>query len=151
MTIRVVDAARYLDGISGWHLSNLEMQKLLYLADMMQTGATGERLLDENFQAWDYGPVLPSLYHRCKGFGSKAVPDIFWDANPVGVAEAGVISNVWNSLRGQTPGQLVDNTHWQGGAWARRYQPGANVQITREDMIAEYQGRVAAHAAAATT
>jgi len=151
MTVQVVDAARYLNELSGWRLSNLAMQKILYLADMLQTGATGYRLVDEPFQAWDYGPVLPSLYQRCKAFGSKPVPDVFWGASAIAqLPEGQVLRNAWAGLQDQTPGQLVDNTHWQGGAWAKRYVPGGNVTITAHDMIDEYRGRIAAQAPPST-
>lgn len=138
-------AAKYLCQISGWRISNLQLQKLLYLTDMNYTGQTGQRLLDEDFEAWDYGPVLPSLYHQCKSFGSKAVPDIFWGVSSIeGSNEAVWLNVAWQNLREQTPGQLVENTHWEGGAWAKHYAPGAKgVKIPTGDMIDEYRRRVA--------
>lgn len=144
MTVRVSDAARYLSELSGWKLSNLELQKILYMADMAFTGQTGTRLVDEQFEAWDYGPVLPSLYRTCKPFGARPVPNVFWSARHIaGSPEAGVISQAWAALNNQTPGQLVNNTHWVGGAWNRRYVPGAKgIVISREDMIDEYRARV---------
>jgi uncharacterized phage-associated protein len=64
MTISVFDAARTLGYYSDWKLSNLQMQKILYLAHMVYMDKnSGEPLVDEDFQAWDYGPVLPSLYY----------------------------------------------------------------------------------------
>lgn len=143
MTVRVSDAARHLSELSGWTLSNLQLQKMLYLADMMYYGAKGERLVNEHFEAWDYGPVLPSLYHSCKGFGSRPVPDIFWDARRIdGSPEAAILKDAWDNLKSYSPGQLVNNTHWSGGAWHQRYVPGAKgIAIRDEDMIAEYRAR----------
>ncbi|WP_209018555.1 Panacea domain-containing protein [Endobacterium cereale] len=137
-------AAKHLCEISGWRLSNLQLQKLLYLADMNFVGATGERLVDEDFEAWDYGPVLPSLYHRCKSFGSKSVPDVFWGVGSIaGRPEAEMLDTAWENLKSQSPGQLVENTHWDQGAWAKRYVPGAKgVKIATGDMIEEYRRRV---------
>ncbi len=144
MTVRVFDAARYLCELSGWRLSNLQLQKMLYMADMFFTGQSGSRLLNENFEAWDYGPVLPSLYHQCKPFGSKSVPDVFWGATDIANRpEGAILREAWSNLKEQTPGQLVNNTHWVSGAWNKRYVPGAKgVSISREDMIAEYQARI---------
>jgi uncharacterized phage-associated protein len=137
-------AAKHLCEKSNWTLTNLKLQKLLYLADMNYVGNTGERLLSEDFEAWDYGPVLPSVYHSCKSFGSKPVPDIFWGVGAIsGSVEAQWIDVAWETLKDQTPGQLVDNTHWDRGAWAKKYVPGAKgLKIVTGDMIEEYRNRV---------
>jgi len=144
MTVRVIDAARYLCELSGWQLSNLEIQKMLYLADMNFVGQGHGRLLGEDFEAWDYGPVLPSLYHTCKAFGAKRVPNIFWGARDIsGTPEASMLALAWENLRGQTAGQLVENTHWAKGAWTKRYVPGAKGnRISSDDMVDEYRNRV---------
>jgi uncharacterized phage-associated protein len=143
MTISVTDAAHYLGELSGWKISNLAMQKIIYMADMNFVGITGVRLVDEDFEAWDYGPVLPSLYHRCKAFGAKPVPDIFWDAEDIsGSREGKMLKTAWDALKGRTPGQLVSNTHRRNGAWAKRYVAGASGEkISSEDMIEEYKNR----------
>ncbi|RWO77206.1 type II toxin-antitoxin system antitoxin SocA domain-containing protein [Mesorhizobium sp.] len=66
MTLHVLSAAKHLAKQSGWSLSNLELQKILYLAHMFYLGRTGEPLVSGHFEAWDYGPVHPDLYHRVK-------------------------------------------------------------------------------------
>lgn len=149
MTVRVKDAARYLCSLSGWKLSNLPLQKILYMADMNFTGQGKGRLVDENFEAWDLGPVLPSLYHDCKAFGAKPVPDIFWGAQDItGTPEADILGAAWRTLGNTRPGQLIENTHWAGGAWARRYVPGAKgIRIETGDMADEYRRRIEAHRA----
>ena len=145
MPVSVDDAARYLCELSGWKLTNLQLQKLLYMADMNYVGQGRGRLIDEDFEAWDYGPVLPSLYHRCKAFGSKRVPDVFWLARDIGnSSEADMLRLAWENLKGQDAGRLVENTHWAGGAWARRYVAGSKgIRIHTEDMIDEYRNRLA--------
>ncbi|MGE7369757.1 Panacea domain-containing protein [Neorhizobium sp. NPDC001467] len=142
--ITTSSAAKHLCDISGWRLSNLQLQKMLYLADMNFVGTFGERLINENFEAWDYGPVLPSLYHRVKAFGAKAVPNVFWGSAPVVGREAQMIQTAWDKLQTQSPGELVENTHWSNGAWAKRYVPGVRgIKISIEDMADEYRNRTA--------
>jgi uncharacterized phage-associated protein len=145
MTVRVRDAAKYLCALSGWRLSNLPLQKILYLADMNFVGKGAGRLVDEDFEAWDYGPVAPSLYRDCKAFGSKPIPDIFWGAgNIAGSPEAAMLEAAWKALGHQQPGKLIEQTHWSGGAWAKRYAPGAKgIKIELGDMADEYRNRVA--------
>jgi len=149
--ISTLSAAKHLCEISGWTLSNLQLQKMLYLADMNYIGKYGERMLPEDFEAWDYGPVLPTLYHAVKAFGSKSVPNVFWSAHTIsGSREAAMLQAAWDNLRAMSPGQLVENTHWSGGAWFRRYVPGARgIKILMSDMADEYRNRVAISAPAA--
>lgn len=143
MTVRVNDAANHLCRSSNWKLSNLQLQKIIYMADMNFVGQSSGRLVDEDFEAWDYGPVLPSLYHKCKAFGSKPVPPVFWDANDIsGTPEATMIELAWSSLCSLSRGQLVEATHSGLGAWVRRYVPGSKqIKILSQDMIDEYARR----------
>lgn len=143
MTVRVNDAACHLCEGSGWKLSNLKLQKILYMADMNFVGRNSVRLLDEDFEAWDYGPVLPSLYQKCKAFGSKPIPHVFWGARNIsGTVYAKMLDLAWEKLRSATPGQLVEATHSGQGAWVRRYIPGAKqIKILTQDMIEEYARR----------
>jgi len=145
MTVNPGAAAKYLAKLSGYTLSNLELQKILYLADMAYTGAHGERLINENFEAWDYGPVLPSVYHICKYRGSKPITEsAFLFADDLGddSPEALMLSRAWQVLKDKTPGELVQNTHWCKGAWHKRYVPGARgIKITKDDMKEEWEAR----------
>jgi len=143
MTIRVNDGAHHLCAQSGWRVSNLQLHKIIYIADMNFVGQGKGRLVDEDFEAWDYGPVLPSLYHKCKAFGSKAVPQVFWGHQDVsGTLEAAMLETAWENLRSATPGQLVQTTHSSLGAWVLRYIAGAKqIKILTQDMVDEYARR----------
>lgn len=54
-------------------LSNLKVQKLLYYAQGHYLGEHGVSLFDDPVQAWAHGPVVKSVYHDLKRFGSDAV------------------------------------------------------------------------------
>lgn len=143
MTVRSDEAALHLCRRSDWTLSNLQIQKIIYMADMNYVGQYGKRLVGEDFQAWDYGPVLPSLYHKFKAFGAKAVPNVFWGVPDIsGTKEGDMLDLAWENLREMTPGQLVETTHSGLGAWVRRYVPGAKqIKILTQDMVDEYARR----------
>lgn len=149
MPVSAKSAAAYLSKKSDWKLSNLELQKILYMAAMNYAGQTGMALVSDDFEAWDYGPVLPRLYHDLKIFGSSPVGNVYWGAESIlGRPEAQIIERAFESLKGQTPGQLVENTHWYKGAWAKNYVTGARgKKIPLSDMIAEYQARKSRRAA----
>ncbi|RUM95932.1 DUF4065 domain-containing protein [Pseudaminobacter arsenicus] len=144
MTIDVESAARFIAECTGWKATNLTIQKILYLSQVVHLGRTGERLVDTDFEAWDYGPVAPELYRQLKGFGSKPIPEaVFWQARNISAKPAAeTLREACQHLGKKSGGDLIKNTHWSGGAWAKRYIPGANVRISAEDMLDEYRNRV---------
>ena len=137
-----LSAAKRLCELSGWQISQLKLQKMLYLADMVYVGANGCSMFDENYEAWDYGPVLPSVYQKTKAFGAKPIPNVFHTIDDLPEDMAPYIENAWESLRGQSPGELVANTHWEHGAWAKVYKPGVKgITLKLADIINEYEKR----------
>ncbi len=143
MSVAPFAAARHLCALSDWTVSNLRLQKILYIADMNFVGWGRGRLINELFEAWDYGPVLPSVYHQCKAYGARPVQDVFWGASRIDdTSEAEMLALVWERLRQKTPGQLVAITHSPLGAWTKNYVPGARGRIiSDEDMVEEYRRR----------
>ncbi|WP_349368156.1 Panacea domain-containing protein [Salinarimonas sp.] len=149
MGVRLDSAAKYLCEKSGWSLSNLELQKLLYLAQVEHAFRNdGAPLVETAFQAWDYGPVVPALYRRLRMFGANPVRDVFRDARRIRAGSPSEISlrATWEQFGSVEPGELIEVSHWDKGAWAARYEPGVReIGITQRDIAAEARNR-AVHA-----
>lgn len=143
MAVPALAAAKRLCERSGWSLTNLELQKLLYIAHMFHLGRTSEPLIREHFEAWDYGPVVPSLYHKAKVFGSSKVGNIFRFAEDLTIgSEAQMLDETYDQLATARPGRLVAITHWDGGAWANHYAPRRlGTLIPNKDILQEYRDR----------
>lgn len=124
-------------------VSNLSMQKLLYLSHMLELGAGRDDLVDQEFEAWDYGPVEPGLYHHLKAYGSSYVPDVFSrDPYTEEDPEFESISEVVQQLGNAAPSKLVAITHWENGAWSKNYIAGMRrITIPDEDILEEYNLR----------
>lgn len=146
----VLNAARTLGVISDWTLSNLTMQKTLYIAEMLYLSRTGSPMFDENFEAWDYGPVVPKLYHKVKMFGAKPVQDIFTDPIlPREEARSQALRDAYATTKNMSGGKLVSITHWDGGAWAANYEPNKRGRvITKSEMMKEWNDRIERNRAA---
>lgn len=144
MAVRPIDAARRICELGDWGVSNLKLQKILYMAQMVHLGRTQKRLIDADFEAWDYGPVLPEIYRRAKIFGGDPIVGIFSHAESTrGTEEDGVLVEAAENLMHRSPGDLVSETHWPEGAWARNYRPNVwGIVIPDKDIIDEYKRRV---------
>ncbi|WP_113651985.1 Panacea domain-containing protein [Pedobacter namyangjuensis] len=55
-------------------ISNLKVQKLLYYAQGFHIAMYGKVFFEEDIQAWQYGPVVPEVYHEFKACGSGPIP-----------------------------------------------------------------------------
>lgn len=145
MTVSALSAARTICEIRDWSVSNLELQKILYLAHMVRLGeSNGTPLIYENFEAWDYGPVVPDLYRRAKPFGSGPVRNVFhWiPAVAQSTPDYKVLQEAAEGTRALSPGRLVAITHWKEGAWAHTYIAGARgIVIQNTDILREYRER----------
>ena len=137
-------AAKTLHSMASGKVSNLSLQKLLYLSHMMHLGLTGEKLASNNFEAWDYGPVEPQLYHKLKAYGAENVPDIFpGDPYANDSPEYRAMKFVMDQLDEASPRKLVAITHWERGAWAKNYRSGMRgIIIPDDDILQEYNERV---------
>lgn len=147
MMIRTDSAAKYLCERSGWSLSNLPLQKLLYLAEVERAASAQDYapLMDKGFQAWDYGPVIPSLYGRLKMFGADPVGDVFYDALNLkdGSPSKEILDRVLDQFGCVPPGELIELTHWRYGAWAKNYEPGIrNTPISYKHIAGEAANRI---------
>ena len=68
--VQLADADPDKDG-----LSNLEIQKILYFANMLHIGecGAGKPLVKEKFLPWLYGPAIGVLYNRLRGYDENFV------------------------------------------------------------------------------
>jgi uncharacterized phage-associated protein len=139
-----LQAAAELCRVSGWSISNLKVQKLLYLAELLYTGEHGgeDQLISGHFEAWDYGPVLPEAYRALKMFGSRPVENIFRTVPEIqDPLRKQMLHRAYDHFGSWTASQLVNVTHWEYGAWAKNYAPGSFAEIKRQDILDEYRAR----------
>ena len=63
------------------NLTNLKLQKLLYILYAKYYHDTNASLFADRFEAWQYGPVLADIYDIFKREGSGAISELRPDAN----------------------------------------------------------------------
>lgn len=110
-------------------LTNLSMQKLVYFAYGWTMGHTGKKLFYDRIEAWQYGPVIPTLYHQLKQYGSKRITkklleydydkDLFFSWNITkGTAIRKLMWYVWQRYKSFPPNRMVTITHNPGTPWS---------------------------------
>jgi len=122
-------------------LSNLSIQKLSYFAYGWIIVAEDEKLFYDRIEAWQYGPVIPSLYHQLKQFGreriTKKIMDYdfyedkfyYWKLKADTPAEI-LIRKAWNYYKSLSPRKMIDLTHDCGTPWRQTVlEKGFNAEI----------------------
>ncbi len=72
----VQDVAEYVITYSeckDYGISNLKLQKILYLIQTYFLIHTKKPCFPEEMEAWDFGPVIPEVYRKYKQFGSADI------------------------------------------------------------------------------
>jgi uncharacterized phage-associated protein len=145
MAARLDSVCKFICAQGEWRVTNLQLQNILYMAQMYYMGEHGgERLVDTHFEACDDGPVSPDLDDRAKSFGATPVKDVFLHAHEFCPEDSRriLLEAVCADLLKRTLAELLGITNWQRGAWAKNYLAGANRRLIPDrDIIKEYQDR----------
>lgn len=124
---------------NGEVMTPMKLQKLVYYAHGWYAGYTQQPLINESVEAWQYGPVIPSLYHEFKRFGSGAIKGKAFDLEPFAMAEVPTpsdpnirqfLDNVWNSYGKYTGIALSEMTHAGGSPWHKTWEKCKGMKST---------------------
>lgn len=131
-------------------VTNLRLQKLLYYAQGWSLAMRGRALFGDPIEAWNLGPVVPSVYHRYRRFGGRAINDGETDTRPLVDRETfGFVERIWRTHRQHSAWALVDMTHRESPwADADRGPEGTDrgVEIPHSAIQSFFQERLAAAA-----
>jgi uncharacterized phage-associated protein len=105
----------------------------------------GSRLFEEQPQAWQYGPVIPSVYHKAKAYRDQPISgplpaDWFGGSAEVSAQEDHLIERVFASYGAFSGIQLSSMTHQPGAPWFQIWHTaGKNAPIPDELIKSHYQ------------
>lgn len=115
-------------------LDPMKLQKLVFYAQSWHLKIYGEPLVDDFFSKWPYGPVIPSLYHEVKQYGSGRITNLIGNVSGNAIVTPTIpahdiksrqlidkIVEVYGPLRGT---QLSYLTHEPGTAWSQTPREG---------------------------
>jgi len=125
----------------------LQLQKLLYLAQGWTLGLTGDPLFREPVEAWEYGPVVPDIYHSLKIFGASPVRTRLKAFDKVrrqvviaqelfDELEGEILRAIWDKYGNWSGSKLISLTHQVGSPWWQARHSGEyNARISHSSMI----------------
>lgn len=93
-------------------ITNLKLQKLLYLLQGYYSAIYENRLMEEDFYAWQLGPVVPSVYKEYSIYAAKELSNDNCDVC-LKPEEKIICDEVLNEFANKSAGFLVDLTHNQ--------------------------------------
>ena len=151
MAYDVLEVCRHIINYSnekGYEISNLKLQKLLYVVQGFFLVDKGEKCFEEMIEAWDFGPVVPKAYREYKIYGATSIPPVtliynidhnnifdsyyveFLD-NIITYEDKSIIDKIIDSLKDISPVGLMKWTHDQD-PWKNTYKKGENNVIPIE-------------------
>lgn len=152
---KAVDIASYFIDrgiVENISVTQMKLQKLIYFANgyVLATSKGKRNLLSEKFEAWEFGPVLPSIYQEFKYFGANSIipeNDIlafvgkgrtFKVSEKLEREDIDALQTIWEALKGLTASQLSFLTHRENSAWSKVYKTnGRSIPLNNEDIIEE--------------
>jgi len=139
--LTVADAILKIAKSRGKDLTPMQLVKLTYIAHGWSLGLRGIDLFQNRIEAWQYGPVIPDLYHATKSYGRNPIPlNAVGDSADIQVSRADLafledVFDKYGHLDGIT---LSYMTHKAGTPWTQVYHPGMrNIEIP-DSLIAQH-------------
>ena len=116
-------------------LSNMKLQKLLYYAQGHYLADADEPLFDDEIEAWSHGPVVPSVYHEYKDFGSTEIsPAPDFELSSIDRDTAKFLQKIWNTYGGLAAWKLRNMTHNED-PWSKHFEDNErNVVIPKDSL-----------------
>ncbi len=122
----------------------MHVLKLVYLCHGWMLGINGIALINEPVEAWIYGPVVPTIYHRYKSFGGDTIStERINREGPFSESQRDIIKDVVSAYKDYTALQLSDITHQKDTPWdfvCRQYGAGS---IIPNELINDHYRRLA--------
>jgi uncharacterized phage-associated protein len=114
----------------GTRLTQMSLLKILYFAFGWYLVTHGKRLIQQDLEAWEYGPVVKVVRDEFKNFGKKVITgrarklDIFSGQRVVvqpnlNLEDANFISAIFESYHVYNGWKLSEMTHEEGSPWDR--------------------------------
>ncbi|KAA6507698.1 DUF4065 domain-containing protein [Helicobacter pylori] len=136
--MKALDAAKILINLSLDNqkpITNLKLQKMLYIAQAESDSKLIK--IKEDFQAWDYGPVIPDVYCNFCINGSTPITKREEIPNNIDREKEKELAKIYNQYKDADAWNMVRATHQKESAWSKHHVKGMRKVIKRDDIKAD--------------
>lgn len=124
-------------------VTQMKLQKMVYFAHGYHLAKYNKPLINEEFEAWKFGPVVPDIYQSYKLYGSSHIIDpglVPKSAQPLTLSDSALdsIDYTWRVTKKLSAAQLMTWTHADGSPWAQAYDPTNIASVIKNDAIQAY-------------
>lgn len=135
---KALDIARYIiERCNNMNLAinNFKLQKILYFIQAEFLVSKNEPCFIEEIQAWDFGPVVPTVYYAYRMFGGSNIPCVikFRTAQMISLKDKKLLNNVIDECAKYSTSTLTEITYNQT-PWISVYRSGQNNEIPKESI-----------------
>lgn len=122
-------------------ISDLQLQKVLYYIQLNFIRHFHCRAFDDDFQAWERGPVVPEVYEEYRGYGAAPICLMYKNADVIFTRQERELTDiVINKCMALNPWELVRKSSNADSPWRRIYNGNQRNVIPRQ-LIEEYAKR----------
>lgn len=138
--LTVADAILKIAKARGETLTPMQLMKLVYIAHGWSLGLRNTDLFRNRIEAWQYGPVMPDLYHATKQFGRSPIPlEMVGTGEPdVAPQDLDFLEDVYDKYGHLSGPQLSYLTHQRGTPWDQVYRPESRNWEIPDRLIREH-------------
>jgi uncharacterized phage-associated protein len=111
-------------------VTQMKLQKVIYFAQGVHLAKFDEPLIQEEIQAWKFGPVVPEIYHQYKLYGNEPIRTTDWiapvferdkDLKNLSTNAKKSIEYTWDVTKDLSAITLSNWTHRKGSPWEKFY------------------------------
>ena len=125
----------------GGRMTITKLLKLTYLAHGWSLGLLNRPLIDHHIEAWEFGPVIPVVYHAFRDQSSRNMEtvnvyerdDLHLDGRAIRILE-----QVYQKYSGKTAKRLSNITHVPNGPWDQVITHDGMFGIIDNDLIEDH-------------
>ncbi len=138
--IDVANAFVELGASTNTEMTNMKIIKLVFLAQAWSLARYGQPIFEEDFQAWEHGPVVPTVYNAFKQYGKERITKTTegYDETVFSPQEEEIILDVFREYGSSTAFALRNMTHRVGTPWEEVYSLGENATISKRSIMKYY-------------
>ena len=123
-------------------ITHMKVQKILYFSVGYCLANNNTYIVEHDFQAWPYGPVLPKLYEELKQYKDTRILELIkYEGKEYlyneGIVYDGILRTI-DKLKNLTTWELSERSHSKDGPWFKTAQEKGFKKSIDVNMIKNY-------------